>query len=100
MGQLDNKVALVGGSYSGPGRIMNISSAHEDLTMPQSIPYCCAKGGLRMMTRTISIELSSHGITINNISPGAVDIPIDAGVRADPTKMTALLNEIPLHRMG
>jgi glucose 1-dehydrogenase len=82
------------------GRIINISSVHEDVAMPQNAPYCCAKGGLRMMTRTISIELAPYNITVNNIAPGAVHTPIDADVEADPEKMAALLKEIPLHRMG
>jgi len=82
------------------GRIINISSVHEDLTMPQNAPYCCAKGGLRMMTRTISIELAQYSITVNNIAPGAVHTPIDADVEANPEKLAALLKEIPLHRMG
>jgi glucose 1-dehydrogenase len=82
------------------GRIINISSVHEDLAMPQNAPYCCAKGGLRMMTRTISIELAPYNITVNNIAPGAIHTPIDADVEADPEKMAALLKEIPLHRMG
>lgn len=83
-----------------PGRIVNISSVHEDLPMPQNVPYCCAKGGLRMLTRTIALELAPYNITVNNIAPGAVDTPIDADVKADPEKMEALLKEIPLHRMG
>jgi glucose 1-dehydrogenase len=82
------------------GRIINISSVHEDLPMPQNVPYCCAKGGLRMLTRTICLELAPYNITVNNIAPGAVDTPIDADVKADPKKMQALLDEIPLHRMG
>jgi len=82
------------------GRIINISSVHEDLAMPQNAPYCCAKGGLRMMTRTISIELAPYNITVNNIAPGAIHTPIDADVEADPEKIAALLKEIPLHRMG
>ncbi|HEY4386667.1 MAG TPA: SDR family oxidoreductase [Ktedonobacteraceae bacterium] len=82
------------------GRIINISSVHEDLPMPQNVPYCCAKGGLRMLTRTICLELAPHNITVNNIAPGAVDTPIDADVKADPEKLRMLLNEIPLHRMG
>src|SRR3984893_9672724 len=82
------------------GRILNISSVHEDLAMPQNVPYCCAKGGLRMLTRTICLELAPHNITVNNIAPGAVDTPIDADVKADPQKLKALLDEIPLHRMG
>jgi len=83
-----------------PGRIVNISLVHEDLPMPQNVPYCCAKGGLRMLTRTIALELAPYNITVNNIAPGAVDTPIDADVKADPEKMEALLKEIPLHRMG
>lgn len=83
-----------------PGRIINISSVHEDLPMPQNVPYCVAKGGLRMMMRTICLELAPHNITVNNIGPGAIDTPIDADVKADPTKYKALLDEIPFHRMG
>lgn len=82
------------------GRIINISSVHEDLPMPQNVPYCCAKGGVRMLMRTACLELAPHNITINNIGPGAVDTPIDADVKADPAKFNALLAEIPLHRMG
>ena len=83
-----------------PGRIINVSSVHEDIPMPKNAPYCCAKGGLRMMTRTSCLELAPYNITVNNIAPGAVDTPIDADVKADPEKMNALLAEIPLHRMG
>jgi glucose 1-dehydrogenase len=82
------------------GRIINISSVHEDLPMPGNVPYCCAKGGMRMLTRTISLELAPHNITVNNIGPGAVHTPIDRDVEADPEKMAALLKEIPLHRMA
>lgn len=82
------------------GRIINISSVHEDLPMPQNAPYCCAKGGMRMLTRTICLELAPNNITVNNIAPGAVHTPIDADVEADPEKMAALLKEIPLHRMA
>lgn len=82
------------------GRIINISSVHEDIAMPNNAPYCCAKGGLRMMTRTICQELAPYNITVNNIAPGAIQTPIDADVEADPEKMKALLAEIPLHRMG
>lgn len=82
------------------GRIINISSVHEDLPMPQNVPYCCAKGGMRMLMRTICLELAPYNITVNNIGPGAVNTPIDADVKADPLKYNTLLGEIPLHRMG
>ncbi|MBV9279891.1 MAG: SDR family oxidoreductase [Chloroflexi bacterium] len=82
------------------GRIINISSVHEDLPMPTNVPYCCAKGGLRMMMRTVCVELAPHKITVNNIGPGAIDTPMDADLKAQPDLYNQLLDEIPLHRMG
>jgi glucose 1-dehydrogenase len=82
------------------GRIINISSVHEELPMPQNVPYVCAKGGVRMLTRTVALELAPYNITINNIAPGAIETPIDADVFADPAKFKALLAEIPMHRLG
>lgn len=82
------------------GRIINISSVHEDLPMPTNAPYCASKGGLRMLMRTICVELAPHGITVNNIGPGAIDTPMDAPLKEQPDEMRTLLNEIPLGRMG
>ncbi|MGC8625469.1 MAG: SDR family oxidoreductase [Phycisphaerae bacterium] len=82
------------------GRIINISSVHEDLPMPTNAPYCATKGGIRMLTRTIAVELAPHKITVNNIGPGAVFTPIDADVEANKTLEDALLAEIPLGRWG
>jgi glucose 1-dehydrogenase len=82
------------------GRIINISSVHEELTMPTNAPYCAAKGGLRMMMRTIAVELAPHNITVNNVCPGAVETPMDAKLKKDPKRYEKLLNEIPLRRMA
>jgi len=82
------------------GRIINISSVHEDMPMPTNAPYCAAKGGLRMLMRTIAVELAPHKITVNNIGPGAIDTPLDKPTKEDPAKMKKLLAEIPLDRMG
>lgn len=82
------------------GRIINISSVHEDLPMPTNAPYCAAKGGMRMLMRTICVELAPHKITVNNIGPGAIDTPMDAPLKEHPDQMETLLDEIPLHRMG
>ena len=82
------------------GRIINVSSVHEDLPMPTNSPYCAAKGGLRMLARTIAVELAPHNILVNNVAPGAVDTPMDAALKADPKEMEALLAEIPVRRMG
>src|ERR1700678_1537816 len=82
------------------GRIINISSVHEDLPMPSNAAYCASKGGLRMLTRTIAVELAKDKITVNNIGPGAVFTPIDADVEAMPEMEKELMSEIPLKRWG
>jgi len=82
------------------GRIINISSVHEDIAMPTNAAYCVSKGALRMLTRTICNELAPYGITVNNVCPGAIDTPMDKPVKRDPKELDTLLNEIPLHRMG
>lgn len=82
------------------GRIINISSVHEEISMPSNAAYCASKGGIRMLTRTIAVELAKYGITVNDVCPGAVDTPIDASVKHDPGKMETLLDEIPMRRMG
>lgn len=82
------------------GRIINISSIHEEVAMPTNAPYCAAKGGVRMLTRTLSIELAPYGITVNNVCPGAIDATMDKGVKRDLEKYEQLLKEIPLRRMG
>jgi glucose 1-dehydrogenase len=82
------------------GRIINISSIHEDLPMPTNAPYCATKGGLRMLMRTIAVELAPHQITVNNIGPGAIYTPIDKDVESDATLNDRILAEIPIGRWG
>ena len=87
-------------AQGGAGRIINISSVHQDLPMPTNAPYCASKGGLRMLMRTVAVELGPHGITVNNIGPGAVYTPIDADIQANPEMERALMAEIPVGRWG
>lgn len=82
------------------GRIINISSIHEEITMPSNSAYCASKGGIRMLARTIAVELAQYGITVNDVCPGAIDTPMDASIKRKPEEMQELLSEIPLARMG
>lgn len=82
------------------GKIVNISSVHEELPFPNFAAYCASKGGLKMLTRNLSVELGPLGININNIAPGAIETPINAKLLNDPQKLGALLSQIPLGRLG
>jgi glucose 1-dehydrogenase len=83
-----------------PGKIINISSVHEELPFPHFTSYCASKGGIKMMMRNLSIELAPYSITVNNIAPGAIETPINTALLNDPPKLKALLDNIPLGRLG
>ncbi|MBS0654228.1 MAG: SDR family oxidoreductase [Verrucomicrobia bacterium] len=82
------------------GRIINITSVHEDWPMPHNIPYCLSKGGMRMLTRTAALELAKHNILITAVAPGAVATPINTSTMKDPKALQELDAAIPLGRMA
>jgi glucose 1-dehydrogenase len=84
----------------GGGKIINISSVHEDWPMPGNIAYCCAKGGVRMLTRTAGVELAPHHILVVNVGPGAVNTSIDAATLANPAELAKLDAAIPMGRVA
>jgi glucose 1-dehydrogenase len=83
-----------------PGKIVNISSVHEELPFPGFSSYCMSKGGVRMLTRNLAVELGPLGITINTIAPGAVGTAINANLLKNPQQLDALLGKTPLGRLG
>jgi glucose 1-dehydrogenase len=84
----------------GGGRIITISSIHEDWPMPGNVAYCAAKGGVRMLTRTAGVELAPNGITVVGVAPGAVHTPIDEVTLNDPVARARLESAIPLGRVA
>jgi glucose 1-dehydrogenase len=82
------------------GRIINITSVHEDWPMPGNTAYCLSKGGMRMLTRTAGVELAPHNILVASVGPGAVATPINLGTMNDPKLLNKLDNAIPLGRMA
>jgi glucose 1-dehydrogenase len=82
------------------GRIINISSVHEDWPMPANTAYCLAKGGIRMLTRTAGVELAQYGIRVVGVGPGAVATPINLSTMNDPSLLKKLNAAIPLGRMA
>src|SRR5215218_1619336 len=87
-------------AQGGGGRIINITSVHEDWPMPGNTAYCLSKGGMRMLTRTAGVELGPHGVTVVGVGPGAVATPINTSTMNDPEAMKTLDAAIPLGRMA
>jgi NAD(P)-dependent dehydrogenase (short-subunit alcohol dehydrogenase family) len=68
------------------GRIVNITSVHEHQPRVGAAPYCAAKGGLGLLTRTAALELSEHGITVNAVAPGEIATPMTGQEDEDPRR--------------
>ena len=84
----------------GGGRIVNVTSVHEDWPMPGNTAYCLTKGGMRMLTRTAGVELAKHNILIVGVGPGAVATPINLRTMNDPAELARLNAAIPMGRMA
>ena len=77
-----------------------MSSIHEDIAFLEYATYAASKGGMRMLTRTICQELAPHGITVNDIAPGAIATPINKRTLGDGELLHALQEVIPAGRLG
>jgi glucose 1-dehydrogenase len=83
------------------GRIVNISSVHEEAcNVPNDGPYCVAKGGLRNLTRAMALELGPHGITVNDVAPGMILTPMNQRALDDPTYLADAEAQIAVRRAG
>src|SRR5271167_1644471 len=87
-------------SQGSGGRIINMTSVHEDWPMPGNTAYCLSKGGMRMLTRTAGVELAPHGVLVVGVGPGAVATPINTATINDPVALKKLDDAIPLGRMA
>ncbi|MHB1557799.1 MAG: SDR family NAD(P)-dependent oxidoreductase [Isosphaeraceae bacterium] len=83
-----------------PGKIIFISSVHEELPFPGFSTYCASKGGMQLLTRDLAVELGPHGITVNAVAPGAIATEINRALLDDRPRVARLLEQIPLGRMG
>jgi len=84
----------------GWGRIINISSVHEQQPTGYSSIYSMTKGGLQMMTRELAYEFSQYGITVNNIAPGAIRTDMNRAVLANPEYEQKVVQKIPARFIG
>lgn len=82
----------------GNGKIINITSVHEDIPRAGAAGYCASKGGLRNLTRCLTLELASDRINVNNIAPGMVLTPMNQPALDDPKVLEEQVQSIPWKR--
>ena len=82
----------------GRGKILNVTSIHEEVVQPGTADYCASKGGLRSLTRTLALELAAEGINVNNVAPGMVLTPMNQEAMDDPEARKKKEAHIPLRR--
>jgi NAD(P)-dependent dehydrogenase (short-subunit alcohol dehydrogenase family) len=68
------------------GRIINVTSVHEHIPLPESAAYCAAKGGLGLLTKAMALELGEHGIRVNSVAPGEIATPMTGAEDEDPSQ--------------
>jgi NAD(P)-dependent dehydrogenase (short-subunit alcohol dehydrogenase family) len=94
-GQLAAKAMIAGGSG---GCIVNVASTYGQVAAPDCSAYCASKGGVRMLTKAMALELGRHGIRVNAVAPGFIRTamnPLD-----DPDEIRRLESVIPAGRTG
>ena len=82
------------------GSIINIGSIQSFVALPNSAAYTTSKGGVRLLTKALAIELSPLGIRVNAIGPGFTATSLNAKAREDPVYMANFASRIPLGRIG
>ncbi len=82
----------------GGGKILNTTSVHEEQARAGAADYDCSKGALRNLTRTLVLEVSDMGMTVNNIAPGMVLTPFNQQAIDDPKFLEEQVQSIPLKR--
>ncbi len=82
------------------GKIINVTSVHEEMPAIGIADYCASKGGLRNFTRCLALELATLKINVNNIAPGTVLTPMNQDLMDNPAALKEHEDSIPWKRAG
>jgi NAD(P)-dependent dehydrogenase (short-subunit alcohol dehydrogenase family) len=85
---------------NGGGSIINIASGAAKIPIAGAAEYCVSKAGVWMLTKVLAIEIARHNVRVNAIGPGFIETPMTASMRADEQRKQAIVNSVPLGRLG
>lgn len=84
----------------GSGSIVTISSVAGHVGLRKTLPYCAAKGGVELMTKSLAIDWAPKGVRVNCIAPGFFETDLTAGMRDHAALSQRLLGQTPMGRFG
>jgi NAD(P)-dependent dehydrogenase (short-subunit alcohol dehydrogenase family) len=82
------------------GVIINIGSQLGDVARPNKAHYLSSKGGVKMLTKALAVDLAAFGIRVNCLAPGPVETEMAAPLLSDPALRNEFLTHLPLGRLG
>jgi glucose 1-dehydrogenase len=82
------------------GKIICMSSVHQEIPWAGHANYAASKGGVMLLMKSIAQELAPHRIRVNSVAPGAVRTPINTSAWSTPEAYAGLMRLIPYKRIG
>ncbi len=92
------RFAQIRTAAGGEGKIINVTSVHEDVPNAGGADYDCSKGAIRMLTRTLALELAPLKVNVNGLAPGMVLTPFNQEAIDDPKVLEEQVQSIPWKR--
>jgi NAD(P)-dependent dehydrogenase (short-subunit alcohol dehydrogenase family) len=83
-----------------PGHIVNIASIYGEVAAPECSVYSASKGGVRMLTKAMALELGPRGLHVNAVAPGFIETGMTADFLGDPEERARIAASVPLRRIG
>ena len=84
----------------GSGTVVNISSQAGTVALKGESVYCMTKAAINHLTRCLAFEWAQHGINVNSVAPTFIHTDGTRPFLSDPANRAAVLNHIPLGRIG
>jgi glucose 1-dehydrogenase len=85
---------------SAAGKIICMSSVHQEIPWAGHANYATSKGGIKLLMESLAQELAPHRIRVNGIAPGAIRTPINTSAWNTPEAYKSLMTLIPYGRIG
>jgi|JI10StandDraft_1071094.scaffolds.fasta_scaffold20287_2 NAD(P)-dependent dehydrogenase (short-subunit alcohol dehydrogenase family) len=82
------------------GRLVTVGSVNAFAAEPEAAPYVASKGGIRLLTKAMAVDLARHGIAANMIAPGPIHVPRNAELFAQPELVALFAQSVPFGSAG